>query len=125
MYLYIWFHHFGRKELREKYSSQGKAKIDSDYKRTKVDFYRMELHKLGDVHPLNRGNMKAAYFAYLQNTPGSKKAVKECVEEIADEKKDDEKESPNKEGNDSPIDEGKDTTRQTQDDTRMEQAVED
>ncbi|XP_067927825.1 uncharacterized protein [Watersipora subatra] len=77
-----------RKELREKYSSQGKAKIDSDYERTKVDFYRMELHRLGDVHPMNRENMKSAYFAYLQNTPGSKKAVKECLEQIEAEKDD-------------------------------------
>jgi len=77
--------------LKEKYSSQGQAKTNSDYERTKVDFYRMELHRLNDVHPVNRGNMKAAYFAYLQNTPGSKKALKECVKEIADEKEDDSK----------------------------------
>ena len=51
----------------------------------------MELHRLNDVHPLNRGNLKAAYFAYLQNTPGSKKALKECVSEIGSEKKDEEK----------------------------------
>lgn len=75
-----------RKELRDKYSSQGKAKIEKDYERTKVDFYRMELHKLKDVHPVNRDNMKKAYYAYLQNTPGSKKAVKECVKEVTGEK---------------------------------------
>lgn len=40
----------------------------------------MKLNKIEDVHPINRENMTAAYFAYLQNTPGSKKAVKECVE---------------------------------------------
>ena len=79
-----------RKELREKYSSQGKAKIEKDYERTKVDFYRMELHKLNDVHPVNRDNMKKAYYAYLQNTPGSKKAVKECVKEVTGEKAEEE-----------------------------------
>jgi len=26
--------------------------------------------------------MTAAYFAYLQNTPGSKKALKECYKEV-------------------------------------------
>lgn len=72
--------------MRDKYSSQGKAKIEKDYERTKVDFYRMELHRLKDVHPVNRGNMKKAYFAYLQNTPGSKKAVKECVKVVVGEK---------------------------------------
>jgi hypothetical protein len=46
---------------------------------TKDDFYRMELDKLDDVHPLNRPHMRKAYFAYLQNTPGSKKAITECV----------------------------------------------
>ena len=39
----------------------------------------MELDKLDEVHPVNRKHMKSAYFAYLQNTPGSKKAINECV----------------------------------------------
>lgn len=55
----------------------------------------MELHRLKDVHPMNRDNMKAAYFAYLQNTPGSTKAVKECVKKVTNddeaEKQEDEK----------------------------------
>ena len=46
----------------------------------------MELDKLDEVHPANRDNMKAAYKAYLQNTPGSKKAIKECMKDL--EKKD-------------------------------------
>lgn len=112
-----------RKELKEKYSSQGKAKIDSDYQRTKVDFYRMELHKLGDVHPMNRGNMTAAYFAYLQNTPGSRKAVKECVKKIVKEDKneEEEEESETKEENSN----SEEAVEKKEEETREEQAVED
>lgn len=68
-----------RQELKVKYGSSAKTKVDEDYKRTKQDFYRMELDKLNEVHPINRTHMKSAYFAYLQNTPGSKKAIGECV----------------------------------------------
>lgn len=71
-----------RKELRKKYSASGEAKTEEDYKRTKQDFYRMELDRMEDYHPINRGNMRAAYFAYLQNTPGSKKALYECVRNV-------------------------------------------
>lgn len=71
-----------REELQLKYTSQAQSKVEFDYKRTKNDFYRMELHKLRDIHPLNRGNMKAAYFAYLQNTPGSTKALKDCIKTL-------------------------------------------
>ena len=39
----------------------------------------MELDKMEDYHPINRDNMRGAYFAYLQNTPGSTKAIRECV----------------------------------------------
>lgn len=85
-----------RKELKEKYSSQGKAKVEKDYERMKMDFYRMELHRLKDVHPVNRDNMRAAYLAYLQNTPGSSKAVKECMKELADESEQKDTESEQK-----------------------------
>ncbi|XP_046350947.2 spore wall protein 2-like isoform X2 [Haliotis rufescens] len=68
-----------RRELRDKYSQNATKKIDEDYTRTKQDFYRMDLDKLDEVHPLNRPHMRNAYFAYLQNTPGSRKAVVECV----------------------------------------------
>ena len=115
MHNYFYNFPFNRKELKEKHSSQGKAKIDSDYQRTKVDFYRMELHRLDDVHPLNRDNMKAAYFAYLQNTPGSKKAVKECVKEI--QQKDKDEETENKDGAES----HHDSTEEKQQDSQQEQ----
>ncbi|KAH9502946.1 hypothetical protein Btru_072439 [Bulinus truncatus] len=65
--------------LRTKYSANAQAKIEDDYKRTQYDFYRMELDRLEQVHPVNRKHMTGVYFAYLQNTPGSKKAVTECV----------------------------------------------
>ncbi|RUS76164.1 hypothetical protein EGW08_016076, partial [Elysia chlorotica] len=68
-----------RHELKTKYSSSAKTKVAEDYERTQQDFYRMELDKLDQVHPINRKHMTSAYFAYLQNTPGSKKAINECV----------------------------------------------
>ncbi len=71
--------YYFRDELRKSYSTNATSKVEEDYVRTKQDFYRMELDKLNDIHPLSRPNMRAAYFAYLQNTPGSKKAVYECV----------------------------------------------
>ena len=71
-----------RQEMDQRFSLNAPQKVDKDYKRTKDDFYRMELDKLDDVHPLNRPHMRKAYFAYLQNTPGSKKAITECVRSL-------------------------------------------
>ncbi|KAL5014239.1 hypothetical protein ScPMuIL_008509 [Solemya velum] len=72
-----------RNELKQKYSLNAEGKIQKDYTRTKQDFYRMELDKLEEVHPLNRKNMLKSYFAYLQNTPGSRGAVKDCVKTLS------------------------------------------
>ncbi|KAK6186966.1 hypothetical protein SNE40_006221 [Patella caerulea] len=71
-----------REELRQKYSANATKKVEEDYEKTKQDFYRMDLDKLNEVHPVNRQHMKSTYFAYLQNTPGSKKAVNECVKSV-------------------------------------------
>ena len=71
-----------RQEMDQRFSLHAPSKIDSDYKRTKDDFYRMDLDKLDEIHPMNRTHMRKAYFAYLQNTPGSKKAVTECVRSL-------------------------------------------
>ncbi|XP_021377604.1 glutamic acid-rich protein-like isoform X1 [Mizuhopecten yessoensis] len=71
-----------RTELKGRFSSNAQKKVDMDYQRTKDDFYRMDLHRLDEVHPLNRPHMRKTYFAYLQNTPGSRKAVKDCVKTL-------------------------------------------
>jgi hypothetical protein len=71
-----------RQEVQEQCSIRGSKKIDEDYKRTKADFYRMELDKMDEYSAINRPHMKAAYFAYLQNTTGSKKALKDCVRSV-------------------------------------------
>lgn len=71
-----------REEMRSKFSPHAQNKVDSDYNRTKQDFYRMELDKIDEIHPLNRPHMRKAYFAYLQNTPGSRKAIKECAKSL-------------------------------------------
>lgn len=74
----------------------------------------MELHKLEEVHPMNRGNMRAAYFAYLQNTPGSKKAMKECLKEVLGEKEDEEKSSKDKnETSSTPKEEAEDSDKKS------------
>ena len=82
---------FHREELKKCYSSSAEGKIDEEYKRTKDDYYRMELDKVEEYHPSNRANMRATYFAYLQNNPGSRKAIYECVKST--EQKQKEKES--------------------------------
>lgn len=74
-----------RTELKDRFSSNAKKKVNKDYKRTKDDFYRMDLHKLDEIHPLNRPHMRRTYFAYLQNTPGSRKAIKDCVKTLENE----------------------------------------
>lgn len=71
-----------RKELKTKYSSQSKQKVDQDYKRTQQDFYRMDLDRLDHVAPNNRRHLTSTYMAYLQNTPGSRRAVTECVQRL-------------------------------------------
>lgn len=82
---------FCRVDMQKKYSLQADKRVQRDYKRTKDDFYRMELNRLDAVHPLNRPHMRKAYFAYLQNTPGSRKAVIDCVKTLdGDEEKQDE-----------------------------------
>lgn len=65
-----------------RYKHDAPKKVNADYSRTKDDFYRMDLDRLDEVHPINRRHMRKAYFAYLQNTPGSKKAIKECVKDL-------------------------------------------
>lgn len=71
-----------RQEVMGRYKHDAPKKLNSDYSRTKDDFYRMDLDRLDEVHPINRPHMRKAYFAYLQNTPGSKKAIKECVKDL-------------------------------------------
>ncbi|KAK3087745.1 hypothetical protein FSP39_010065, partial [Pinctada imbricata] len=71
-----------REGMKGRYGVTAPKKVESDYIRTRQDFYRMDLDRLDEVHPLNRSHMRKAYFAYLQNTPGSKKAIKECVKNL-------------------------------------------
>lgn len=93
--------------MKKKYTGVSEEKINEDYNRTKADFYRMELDKLDEVHPLNQENFRKTYFAYLQNTPGSKKAVKECVKEL-DEKMKSAENTPRSEKGDTQSEKGYD-----------------
>ena len=63
--------------IRTRYTTQAEAQRDKDYKRTRDDFYRMQLDNLEGYHESNRENMLQIYHSYLENTPGSKKAIRE------------------------------------------------
>lgn len=63
--------------IRTRYTAQADTQRDKDYKRTRDDFYRMELDNLESYHQSNRENMLQIYHSYLENTPGSKKAIRE------------------------------------------------
>ena len=54
-----------------------------------------------EIHPMNRPHMRAAYFAYLQNNPGSRKAVYECLKTMEDksDKKDNDQDNEDNDGN--------------------------
>lgn len=47
--------------------------------------------RFDEYHEASRPHMRAAYFAYLQNTPGSRKAIYDCMKETSRPK---EKEEP-------------------------------
>ena len=66
---------------KTKYGSNADKKVTDEYERTRNDFYRMDLDRLDEYHPASRGHMTQAYMAYLQNNPGSKRAIKECITE--------------------------------------------
>ena len=83
------FFNFNRSEVRNKYLQNSKAKVDTDYRYTKEDYTKLELDRISEVRLSAQETLKQAYFAYLTNTPGSKKAIHECMKEF-------EKENPNK-----------------------------
>ncbi|XP_052249512.1 myb-like protein X isoform X2 [Dreissena polymorpha] len=72
-----------RDELIRSFSHFGEDRKKSDYQRTRQDFFRMELDRLDEYHSKSRPHMRAAYFAYLQNTPGSRKAIYDCMKEMS------------------------------------------
>lgn len=84
-----------RDELRKRYLENEDGRVKKDYNRTKADFYRMELDKMDEYHPLSRPSMRSAYFAYLQNTRGSRLALYDCIKEL--EKKEEEEEKKEQE----------------------------
>lgn len=63
--------------VKGRYSSQADGQMQKDYKRTRDDVYRMQLDNLDAYHESNRANMLGVYHAYLENTPGSRKALRE------------------------------------------------
>jgi hypothetical protein len=66
-------------ELRKTYSANADRRIEEAYKLTKDEYHRRQLDRVSQYHPDTWPSMRAAYFAYLQNNPGSAKAVRECV----------------------------------------------
>jgi hypothetical protein len=57
--------------------------MEKDYKRTQDDFYRMQLDNVNGYHQSNRDNMVRVYHSYLENTPGSKKALRQLCSQIS------------------------------------------
>lgn len=95
-----------RKDLRETYTAEASAKIEEDYNQTMEDYTRMQLDVcLDELKPPNRDIVRDAMVAYLQNTPGSRKALFHCLRES--DKKQKEKEAKEKEEKEK-NDEGKD-----------------
>lgn len=74
--------HF-RSFIRSRYTAQAENQIEKDYKRTNDDIYRMQLDNLAGYHESNRNNMVQVYHSYLENTPGSKKAIRELCDRVA------------------------------------------
>ncbi len=75
-------HQLNRSFVRNRYTAKANGQIEKDYKRTRDDFYRMQLDNVIDYHETNRDNMIRVYHSYLENTPGSKKAVHDLCEQI-------------------------------------------
>ncbi|UJR35880.1 hypothetical protein I4U23_028623 [Adineta vaga] len=69
--------------IRTRYTSQADTQKEKDYKRTHDDLYRMQLDNLDAYHETNRENMLRVYHSYLENTPGSKKALRELCGQIS------------------------------------------
>lgn len=53
---------------------ENKNRFEEDRNRTINDYYRMNLDQVGD-----KEKMSSTYRAYLENTPGSKKALEELL----------------------------------------------
>ena len=68
--------------IRNRYTAQAQGQIDKDYKRTREDIYRMQLDDMKSYHQSNRDNMVQIYHSYLENTPGSKKALQELCDQL-------------------------------------------
>lgn len=72
-----------RSFIRGRYTTQAEGQMQKDYVRTRDDLYRMQLDDLEGYHQSNRDNMVRVYHSYLQNTPGSKKALRELCDQLA------------------------------------------
>nr|XP_054752414.1 GTPase activating protein homolog 4-like isoform X2 [Lytechinus pictus] len=64
-----------REDLHTKYSSNAQDRMKYDSKRTKHDWYRMDLAELKDINEVSRSHMKITCHAYLGTSAGSKKAI--------------------------------------------------
>ncbi|CAF1409527.1 unnamed protein product [Adineta ricciae] len=72
-----------RNLVRTRYTSQADSQREKDYQRTHNDLYRMQLDNVDAYHKSNRDNMLRVYHSYLENTPGSKKALRELCDQLS------------------------------------------
>jgi hypothetical protein len=71
-----------RTYMRNRYSAKAHSQVEKDYRRTRNDLYRMQLDNVAGYREGNRDNMVRVYHSYLENTPGSKKALREVCDQI-------------------------------------------
>ena len=70
-----------RKVLDKRYMKvHSMEKTYMDYLRTVEDFERLDLDKIQHLPKGKRSKMALTYYAYLENTPGSKRAIRECLQ---------------------------------------------
>lgn len=68
--------------MRDRASAKSTGQLQKEYQRTCDDFYRMQLDSVADFKETKRENLLRTYRSYLQNTPGSRKALRDLCEQI-------------------------------------------
>lgn len=68
--------------VRDRSSARSNGQMQKEYQRTCDDFYRMQLDSVASFKETKRENLLRTYRSYLQNTPGSRKALRDLCEQI-------------------------------------------
>lgn len=71
-----------RSFIQQHQATQANQRKAKDYERTLQDFYRMHLDELESHDETHREHLLQMYRSYLENTAGSKKAIRQLCSEI-------------------------------------------